>query len=190
MDIYNQIGKIALGSRIRRLSENIADEASQIYKLYNIELQPKWFPVFYVLSKGQQKSISIIAIEIRHSQPSVSKIVAEMVKKGIVIESKDSADKRKNVISLTKKALKMSSKIEHQYKDVNIAIDNALAETNSNLWKALEEWEYLLTQKSLLERVKEQKKIRESQDVEIIDYCEKYQQLFNPTCSYSSSNTS
>ncbi len=178
MDIYNQIGKIALGSRLRRLSEHIAEEAFQVYKLYDIDMRPKWFPVFYVLSQGQGKTISNIATEIGHSQPSVSKIVREMAKKGIVVENKGEIDKRKNIVSLTEKGKEMTNKIELQYKDVNIAIEGALAETNADLWKAIEEWEYLLSQKSLLKRVKEQKKLRESEDVKIIDYNEKYQQIF------------
>ena len=178
MDIYTKIGKIALGSRLRRLSEHIAEEAFQVYKLYDIDLQPKWFPVFYVLSQEQKKTISIIATEIGHSQPSVSKIVREMAKKGIVVENKDETDKRKNVISLTTLGKEMINKIEHQYKDVNIAIEEALAETNADLWKAIEEWEYLLSQKSLFKRVKEQKKLRESADIQIVDYNEKYHQIF------------
>jgi DNA-binding MarR family transcriptional regulator/N-acetylglutamate synthase-like GNAT family acetyltransferase len=178
MDMYNQIGKIALGSRLRRLSERMGEEAFQIYKLYNIELQPNWFPVFYVLSQGQEKTISTIAKEIGHSQPSISKIVREMAKKGIVDERKGKMDKRKNVISLSEKGKKMTSKIKHSYEDVNISIEKALMETNADLWKAIEEWEYLLSQKSLFTRVKEQKKIRESVDVEIVDYNENYQQVF------------
>ncbi len=176
--MYNQIGKIALGSRLRRLSERMGEEAFQIYKLYNIELQPNWFPVFYVLSQGQEKTISTIAKEIGHSQPSISKIVREMAKKGIVDERKGKMDKRKNVISLSEKGKKMTSKIKHSYEDVNISIEKALMETNADLWKAIEEWEYLLSQKSLFTRVKEQKKIRESVDVEIVDYNENYQQVF------------
>ncbi len=178
MDIYNQIGKIALGSRLRRLGEHFAEEAFKVYKLYDIDLQPNWFPVFYVLSKGQEKTISTIAKEIGHSQPSVSKIIREMAKKRIVVENKEEIDKRKNFISLTELGKEMTAKIEHQYKDVNIAIEKALAETNSDLWKAIEEWEYLLSQKSFLNRVKEQKKSRESANIEIIDYNENYQQIF------------
>lgn len=178
MNIYTQIGKIALGSRLRRLSEHIAEEAFQVYKLYDIDLQPKWFPVFYVLSRGQKKTISIIATEIGHSQPSVSKIVREMAKKGIVVENKDETDKRKNVISLTTQGKEMIHKIEHQYKDVNIAIEGALAETNADLWKAIEEWEYLLSQKSLLKRIKEQKKLRELADIQIVNYNGQYHQVF------------
>jgi DNA-binding MarR family transcriptional regulator/N-acetylglutamate synthase-like GNAT family acetyltransferase len=178
MDIYTQIGKIAIGSRLRRLSEQIAEEAFHIYRLYDIDLQPKWFPVFYVLSQGQAKTITNIATEIGHSQPSVSKIVREMAKQGIVTENNDGKDKRRNVITLTEKGKEMTYKIEQQYADVNIAIEGALAETNADLWKAIEEWEYILKQKSLLKRVREQKKLREAIEIEIIDYDETYHEIF------------
>lgn len=178
MDIYNQIGKIAIGSRLRRLNENISEEAHQVYKLYGIELKPNWFPVFYVLSQKQKQTISNIAKQIGHSQPSVSKIVKEMIKKGVVTESKDETDLRKNVISLTQFGTDMTKKIEEQYLDVNAAIESILAETNTDLWKAIEEWEYTLNQKTFLRRVAEQKKMRESADVKIIDYTDEYQQVF------------
>jgi DNA-binding MarR family transcriptional regulator len=178
MDFYNQVGKIALGSRLRRLSEQLSEDAAQIYKLYDVELQPKWFPVFYVLSKRQEKTISAIASAIGHSQPSVSKIVREMVKKEIAVENKAGTDKRKNAISLSPKGKEVTRKIENQYKDVGVAIEQALAQTNANLWQAIEEWEYLLHQKSLFNRVKEQRKIRESADVEIVRYNKKYKEAF------------
>ena len=71
---YNKVGKMALGSRLRMLSENITEDAKKIYALYDVELKPKWFPVFYVLSQEQEKSITTIAEEIGHSHPSVSKM--------------------------------------------------------------------------------------------------------------------
>lgn len=178
MNIYSQLGKFAVGSRLRRLSEQITDEAAQIYKLYNVELQPNWFPVFYVLSEGQEKTITAIATEIGHSQPSVSKIVREMVKKGIVIELSDPADKRRNVIRLSEKGQAITTKINDQYRDVNTAIEEILSQTNADLWRAIEEWEYLLGQKNLFKRVSEHRKLRESADVTIVDYEPKYQQAF------------
>ncbi len=44
-----------------------------------------------------------IAKEIGHSHPSVSKMISEMAKKGIVIGRKDKTDGRRNVIALSKK---------------------------------------------------------------------------------------
>ncbi|OQP52041.1 MarR family transcriptional regulator [Niastella yeongjuensis] len=178
MDFYNNAGKMALGSRLRRLSDQITEDAGQVYKMYNVSLQPKWFPVFHALSQGTDKTITAIAEEIGHSHPSVSTIIREMVKQGIVLEKKDKQDGRKNVIGLSKKGKEIVKDITPQYKDVTAAIEDALAQTHYDLWKAIEEWEFLLNQKSLLRRVQEQKKRRESQDVQIVDYTAAYQEAF------------
>ncbi len=79
------------------LTETITNDAAQIYRLYNIDMQPKWFPVFYVLSAGEEKTITAIAKEIGHSHPSVSKIIGEMSKSGLVNDKKDAADGRRNM---------------------------------------------------------------------------------------------
>jgi GNAT superfamily N-acetyltransferase/predicted transcriptional regulator len=178
MDFYNNAGKVALGSRLRRLSEQLTEDASQVYKMYNVALQPKWFPVFHALSLGQDKTITAIAEEIGHSHPSVSTIIREMVKQGIVIEKKDKLDGRKNVIGLSKKGKEVVANIAPQYIDVTNAIEDALSQTRYDLWKAIEEWEFLLNQKSLLRRVQEQKKLRESRDVQIVDYKPAYLEAF------------
>lgn len=178
MDFYNNAGKVALGSRLRRLSEQITEDAGQVYKMYNVSLQPKWFPVFYALSQGQDKTITAIAEEIGHSHPSVSTIIREMVKQGIVLEKKDKLDGRKTVVALSKKGKEIVNNIAPQYVDVTNAIEEALSQTRHDLWKAIEEWEFLLNQKSLLRRVQEQKKLRESRDVQIVDYKPAYQQAF------------
>jgi GNAT superfamily N-acetyltransferase/predicted transcriptional regulator len=178
MDFYTKIGKMALGSRLRRLSETLTDQAGEVYALYGTELQPKWFPVFYALSDGGEKSIMQIAEEIGHSHPSVSTIVKEMMKQQVVETTSGFGDGRKNFIKLTAKGDKINEGIQSQYLDVNEAIENAMAETQYNLWKAMEEWEFLLGQKSLLERVKAEKKLRERKAVQIVDYQPQYQAAF------------
>jgi DNA-binding MarR family transcriptional regulator/N-acetylglutamate synthase-like GNAT family acetyltransferase len=178
MEFYNKVGKMALGSRLRRLREKLTDQAGDVYKVYNIEMNPKWFPVFYALAEGEDKSIMQIAQEISHSHPSVSTIVKEMVRSGIAQEIANKADGRKNYIRLTDKGREINERIQVQYADVNAAVENALNETQYNIWKAIEEWEFLLEQKSLLNRVKDEKKIRESKDVQVVDYKPEYQPAF------------
>lgn len=178
MEFYTQIGKLALGSRLRRLSERVTEDAAQVYELYDIDLKPKWFPVFYALSQEQEKTITAIAEEIGHSHPSVSKIVCEMVKKAWVVEKKDKNDGRRNVVKLSKKGIEAVYKINPQYIDVNAAVEEVLQKTQHDLWKAMSEWEYHLNQKSLFKRVLEQKKLRESKEVTIVAYQSKYQQAF------------
>ena len=178
MDFFNKIGKVAVGSRLRILTEKITEDSAQIYRLYDINLQPKWFPVFYVLSGGEEKTITAIAREIGHSHPSVSKIIAEMEKKGLVAEKKDRADGRRNMVSLSKKGMDINTRIQDQYTDVGNAIEAISSQATHDLWKAVGEWEYLLEQQTLLSRVKEEQKKRESSKVRIVDYRPKYKVAF------------
>jgi DNA-binding MarR family transcriptional regulator/predicted GNAT family N-acyltransferase len=178
MNFFNKTGKMAIGSRLRMLTEMITEDAANIYKLYDTDMQPKWFPVFYVLSQGEAKTITDVAKEIRHSHPSVSKIIREMVKHELVIEKKDRTDGRRNMVSLSPKGLAIAQNMGDQYADVNQAIEQLISQTRNDLWKAIEEWEFLLEQKSLLSRVREQKKERESTKVKIVDYIPEYKQAF------------
>lgn len=175
---FDKVGKMALGSRLRMLSETVTEDAEKLYELYDVGLKPKWFPVFYVLSEYPEKSITAIAEAIGHSHPSVSKIVSEMCKTGIAMEKKDKKDGRRNLIALTEKGRTLAVKIQDQYTDVTDAIGLMLDETQHNLWKAMEEFEFLLEQKSLFERVEAQKKKRASKNVKIVPYEPKYHKHF------------
>ena len=178
MNFFSKTGKMALGSRLRLLTAKITDDAAQIYALYQVELSPKWFPVFYILSEEGEKTITEIAQAIGHSQPSVSKIIKEMTVAGLVKENLESPDKRRNSVLLTQKGKELSEKIKVQYLDVDAAIENIITEATHNLWEAMAEWEFLLEQKSLLRRVQEQKKMRESKEVQIVEYEAHHQSKF------------
>lgn len=177
MEFYKAAGIKSIGSRLRMLTNKITDDAAQIYKLYNLEMQPKWFPVFYALSEGVEKTVTGIAQEIGHSHPSVSKIISEMTKEGL-IEKKGNSDGRRSMVVLSEKGMSYKEKIQDQYVDVEEAINTINMHAANDLWKAIEEWEFLLEQKTLLRRVLEQKKKRESSAVQIIDYLPEHASSF------------
>ncbi|PSK89591.1 MarR family transcriptional regulator with acetyltransferase activity [Taibaiella chishuiensis] len=169
---------MAIGSRLRMLTEKVTEDAAAIYALYHIDLQPKWFPVFYILSQEGPKTITEIAREIGHSHPSVSRIVGEMTAHGLVAEEKDATDGRKNRIGLAPAGHQLAEAIQDQYADVEQAITTLSAQANHDLWQAIGEWEYLLEQKSLLRRVQEQQRKRTESEVQIVDYTPAYRQAF------------
>ncbi|SNR45956.1 GNAT family N-acetyltransferase [Flavobacterium sp. ov086] len=178
MEFFDKVGKVALGSRLRLMTAMITDDATKIYESYGMNFMPKWFPVFYTLIAEREITITEIANEIGHSQPSVSKIVQEMIAAGLVEESLKSNDKRRNIVGLTAQGREFSKELKLQLKDVEAAVDGLIIESSHNLWAALEEWEFLLNQKSLFKRVNEQKKLRESQDVKIVSYAPQYRDAF------------
>lgn len=180
MDLFDRTGKMALGSRLRLLTAKVTEDATKIYELYNVEnFSPKWFPVFFVLHEESNQTITEIAEQIGHSQPSVTKIIKEMLKAGLVQDNLKSSDKRRNIVGLTAEGKQLAEKmVTIQCADIDLAIDGIIEEATHNLWEALAEWEHLFEQKSLLSRVKEQKKARESKNVKIVDYDPKYQSAF------------
>ena len=177
-DFYEEVGKLALGSRLRRLSENILSQAKEIYKDYGIDLEPRWFPVFYVLSQEGSLTITDIAVRINHSHASVSQMVKEMKNRGLITINKDQLDGRKSNISLSIQGKGRSDKMSQLFPDVAKAVDNLLLDTTHDVWEAINELEYTLARKSLYTRVKEVRKQREAESVEIVDYSPQHEALF------------
>ncbi|MCY1498587.1 Acetyltransferase (GNAT) family protein [compost metagenome] len=178
MNLFEKTGKMALGSRLRLLTAKVTEDASKIYELYNVEFSPKWFPIFFMLSEEGEKTITEIANDVGHSQPSITKIIKEMTIAGLVQENLKTSDKRRNMVALTEKGKILSEKFSIQYQDVGNAIESIMNEATHNLWEAIEEWEFLLEQKTLFKRVQEQKKLRESKNVQIVDYESRYHSAF------------
>ena len=69
IDFYQKAGPMVIGSRLRRLSDTITEEAAGVYEFYGVPLEPKWFPVFYVLSGSDGLSVTEIARLIDHTHP-------------------------------------------------------------------------------------------------------------------------
>lgn len=176
---FDDIGKIALGSRLRSLSERITEDAVKMYALYGVDLKPRWFPIFYFLSTQKHGiPVTTIAAEIGQSHPAVIKTLKEMVTAGIVLEEKDNLDGRKNNILLSAQGRIITSKIKEQYTDVENAVEKLFRQTQHNLWIAMQETEYLLNQKSLYERIVLEKKKREEKHILIVPYTPKYREDF------------
>jgi DNA-binding MarR family transcriptional regulator/N-acetylglutamate synthase-like GNAT family acetyltransferase len=179
MNFFDKTGKMALGSRLRLLTAKVTENAAKIYELYDVDFSPKWFPVFFILSEVGPTTITDIAEQIGHSQPSVTKIIKEMTEAGLTENNLASEDKRRNMVGLTKKGTFIAERmIREQCVDIESAIEKMMDETTHNLWEAIAEWEALLEQKSLYKRVQEEKKLRESKSVQIVDYSSQYQSAF------------
>lgn len=170
MDFYDRIGVAALGSRLRRLGDKLADEAAQVYSLYGTDLQPRWFPVVHVLGEREAESVTAIAEEIGHTHASVSQIVSEMVAQGHAVQQKGRKDGRKTYVSLTPKGRAAQATMKEQLKDVRDAVNALLGESKADLWRALGDFETALAHQSLPQRVQQEKKRREGQDVRIVPY--------------------
>ncbi len=160
------------------LTDKITEEAVSIYRMAGVEIRPKWFPVFSVLSQGETKTITAMAREIGHTHPSVSRIVREMAAEGLVCERRDAADGRTNRVMLSEKGRQTAARLTELCEDVSAAIERIDRETENDLWRAIEEWEELLAARSLFQRVKEARRSRESRRIRLVPYEARYGAAF------------
>ncbi len=169
LEMYRQAGPLALGSRLRQLGESLAEEAGRVNLIYQTGLDPKWFPVFFMLRDGGCMSISAIAESIGHSHASVSKIVKEMVKAGLLQNLKVPGDGRINQVCLSESAQEILPAFEQQNEDAEVVVEGMLAECSDNLWAALSEVENLLEQQSFHDRVRQRFMQREQEKISVVE---------------------
>ncbi len=179
MEFFDRVGTMAIGSRFRRLSDIFTDDARRIYQMYGVGLDPKWFPVFYVLSHEDEGiSTSEIARQIGHSHASVSQLVKGMDHAGLVTSERSAEDGRVNVIALSAEGQALIPKIRDQYADVTEAVQELLAESHSDLWRALGQVEASLEERDLLSRVKQKYQRRQQAETDIVDYSTEHSEAF------------
>jgi len=169
---------MALGSRLRRLADLLAFDAQKVYQLYEVDLDPRWFPVFYMLTQKESAAITELAEDIGQSHPAVSQVVREMVKANVVETKKCPEDARVNRVALTAKGRAVGERLAVQCPDVGTAVAKLLSAASSDLWAELDAVEYELSQKGMYERVSDVRKEREGQDVEIVPYSPKYKKAY------------
>lgn len=174
MIFFEKSGILTIGSRLRWLADVVTRDATEIYKLYGLDIKPKWFPVLYMLFDGSDCSVTGIAKAIGQTHPSVSNIVKEMKAAGLVTDEKSADDRRATIVSLTEKGKEMKNKLYLVCENVEAVVRSIEEQSSDKLWKALDNWENALTEKSLLKRVEEEKDKRVNRVVEIVDYRPEY----------------
>ncbi len=178
MNFYERTGIMALGSRLRRLSETITQDSMGVYQLEKLNFEPKWFPVYYTLAHSGPLSVTEIAEQIGHSHPSVSQIAREMRKRGLVVTLKDKSDGRKSLLDLSEQGKAMRPSMDSLCEYVHQGVWELLQETEHNIWQAIDDLERALAQKTLLQRVSGIRKKAEAAQVQIVDYTPAYRNAF------------
>ena len=178
MKLYELAGPMALGSRLRQFGERLMNDAEQIYAAYGVEIDPRWFPVFYMLNAKECASITELANDVGQTHPAVSQVVRMMTDRDIATTQKCTDDGRVNKVALTPKGKKIAERLTEQCQDVNAAVDGIFQRTGSHLWSDLDALERELEEHSMYEMVMAVRKERESRNVKIVPYKPRYKQVF------------
>lgn len=152
-NIIEELGSLALATRLKNLSEKLAKDVAQVYKESSLEFEPRWFTLVWALKEGQELAVTQLAGMLQQTHPAVNQVANVLVAKGLVAERKDKEDQRKRLLQLTAKGLKLVEHITPVWERIKKANDDLLADS-ANLLDSLEKVESALEDKSMYERVK------------------------------------
>lgn len=176
MDLMSDLGALALGSRLKRLSDRMMKSVSEIYRSSGIDFESKWFPLFYLLSKEGEKGIMEIAEILHISHPGVIQLAKEMEKAGWIVSEKSGQDARKRHLKLTEKAWKNLPQLEEMWVSFKENNEKIIRSSQQNILLALEEIEHFLDTKDFKKQYYETFEEMKEKDIKIRLFEEKYQQ--------------
>lgn len=170
MDLMTDLGALALGSRLKRLSDKFMKSASAVYQSHGLRFEPKWFPAFYLLTEKSPLSVTEIAESLQISHPAVIQIVREMEQHGLVVSEKSGKDSRKRLLSISEEGKRQVPALKKLWQTLFELNTQLVQHQRHNVLFAIEELETVLAEKEYLVRFQEYYKIKQQQEVQVIDY--------------------
>ena len=127
MNLYQSLGYLVLGSRLRRLSESFLAEINRAYQNEGIDFDASWFPVFYLLSKNDSLSIKELSEQMEVSHPAASQLITNLKNKNLVTSATCADDGRRQLVQLTEEGRELLSEILPVWDAILLAMDDLLA---------------------------------------------------------------
>lgn len=98
------LGKLALGSRLKALSDHFYGAADEVYRTLGAPIESRWLPVLRYLWDAGPRSVTEVADAIGQTHSAVSQLTDKLVRAGMVRRERDPADGRRTVLALTDRA--------------------------------------------------------------------------------------
>ena len=139
------------GTYLKRIATRFQQDVVQIYASQGIRFDLSWFPIFYLLKKKEQYSVTELAKAVDISHPALNQILKALEKEGLIAVERDPKDLRKKMLSLNKKGLALSNKVQPVWRGIQRYMRELFASVDGGgqLFSILNELENRLSGKSL-----------------------------------------
>ncbi len=178
MNLIKQLEELAFGTRLKLLTERILQDGAKVYRAQNIDFEPRWFTIFYLLQKQSPLGITEISQMLGISQPAVSQVAEAMVKKGLVKIIKEKKDTRKKLLALSAKGEALIPVLKPIWESFEEATKELFTSIGYDMIFIIDKMERALDNKDLFTRICEKIKAKQNQAINIIDYDSQYKDIF------------
>jgi DNA-binding MarR family transcriptional regulator len=170
VDLIKDLRELALGSHMKRLLERTDKDISSIYRELGMDFEARWFSLLYLLNKSSPMTVTGAAECLGYTHPAINKIAAQMSRKGLLTSSVSTKDRRKRLLCLSRKGRETAALLEPVWEDIRAVLLELLQASDHNLLLAIEEFERLLDERDLYNRIFDRLKPRLLREIEILDY--------------------
>ena len=155
MKNINEIGILAVGTRLKRLYDNMMPSGKAIYQSHGLEFEPKWFSIVYVLVEENELSVTDLANLLGLSHPTIIQTLKELEKNGWVVSRKSKSDGRIRLLQLSQMAKSKVPLLQMIWAQIRQAIEEMNRDGQVDFWEGFLEFESAMMKKSIYDRVVE-----------------------------------
>lgn len=164
-DLLEDLGALALGSRLKRLAERMQAEASQVHDVHGDGCQPAQFPLLAALDRYGPLTVGEAADRLGVSQPSVTRTANAMIQEGMIDTEIDAADRRQKRLSLSETGrARVARQKTYVWPGVTRAARSLLGDDTDSFLEMITRIETGLAEAGFLRRIEEMFEITEFSD--------------------------
>lgn len=170
-DFLDELAELALGSRLKRLSDRLMTDVSQIYKMCGHNIQPKWFTLLALLYRKKRTSVVEASEMLGLTQPAISQFVKELQANGMVIIKASEIDFRRKYVSLSEEGYQLVAEMQPMWRAVRSAANQLCKDAGGEFFESVKSFEKAISNQSLLQRtvtLLDSSKI--NSDIEIVEF--------------------
>jgi len=177
MEHLSELGRLGLGSRMKRFSDHLMSEVNAIYKQSGIDFEASGFPLLTLLERYGAMTLREAEQNLGTSHSYVSQKAKYLKEEKLIEIQASSKDARNKHMSLTAKGAALIEQVRPYWKAMDIAMARMLGDDEREIFQALTKLEDRLMKSRLLrnEVFLDQNK---AEEIEIIDYTPAYKQKF------------
>ena len=100
-DIVEQLGHLALGTRLKRIGERLQGETTRFIAESGLPVPASAFPLLAALDRPGGLTVGELADAVGVSQPAVTRSVTRLAHDGLVTVASESSDRRRRSVQLS-----------------------------------------------------------------------------------------
>jgi len=170
MTFIESQGALALGSRLKAVSDRCYEAADEIYRAHGSTLQARWFPLLRLLQEQGSQSVGDAARALGLTHSAVSQLAGKLAAAGLLAHERVPGDRRQRVLMLTPQAeaeLRLARPLWGVLRD---SVEGRLAAIGVDLLQALSAFESDLAANPLPAEVARRIGSRDADAVRIVPY--------------------